>query len=996
MKKDLRNNIIIALPAAVLIMVQSLVLRGHMANIFNDPADKGSIYYACIGLSFLFGFVFWYFILLILYGNYAKNEKIRAFTREFLIGFAPLFILWILLYPGVFKGDEFYVLNCVSDYALSPAQGGLTSLFYIACLRFYPSMATISFMHIVFISCVYAYIFNCFKKSFSKKTCFALRFVLFILPVLDGAFFTLRCMPAGWCFLAALSGAYAVYKNGLDDKNRYKELLIIAAFSALSVAFRSELFYIAVLLPEFLILFVKGKEVNTDKKKRFYPGLLLLGAICVFYLVFSIPGKIANKNTNKYPISLVLNPISNILNQEVIKGENAYDDVMAINELIDVTAYRYHASVKNINQFWDIPDEVPEDKLDAFMKASYDLILNNFGEFLDYRMQTFAHTNSLFKDEINHPTAPEADTIYDLTYYGSDYTMRYYNSKPFFPSIRKGLINIIAARNYDNENLYTIAYGSVFYNVIPWLILCVILFVCTLISKKRAEAYIIFTLSLQVPLIFLTAPAMFFMYYYCFYLCAAFFGVAFTAEYSKEWLSRFDMSFADKIDHIIIDTDKETVKREGLSVNSKAKFFIALFVLGYAAFGVFYLIVRKMGYGYPWGSFLFRRNDIFTDFIDVNSGVVSGSPYIMDHISYPPFIVLIAYIFSRFGDYSGEDSFMIRSVASVRISLLVFFVLFAVLTFIVLYRILKEQTGKKVMFADLVIPLILLLSAPYIYTIDRGNYLLIAILAYAAFIYFHDKNDDLSAFFLGMSGAIKIYPMFMMLIYIRKKKIRQIFISLLSFFALSFVSLWFFRDGIVENSVAFLKTLFGWGSDGDNAVMATWNGVGLTCFLRYLYFVANDICLEVSEAYPVQLIWFVAGTVMTVATLIRTWKETEEWKVLFVFTSLMVVLTPNSFIYNLSFLIPVIALFIGNVSNEGKRYDIIYLVLMLLNMIPVSYYWNYPDHNVGISIPINCAVLMAAPLFYIFFDKTTKDGRISIPVISDRSNYKKGNKENEK
>ncbi len=529
MNEKARNNLISLVAATALYAVQSFLLSAQKRNIFNIPADNNAVYFLAACFSFLFGAAFWFVCIRAVF---CIKDKETSKVKEFAICFIPLFIILMLVFPGIFKGDEFYVLNAVKDYGLSPAQGGITSFFYIASLNFFPSLFTIPFMQIFIISLIYSYVFSGLKKipflSDKKYAILILRLVLFLLPIIDASLFTLRASLAGWCFLAAVMGTLSYYYD--EDGNVLCNIIKIAVFTALAIALRSELFYLIILLPEFFILFAKKRE----RKKKYKSALILLGLCVSFFLVFNIPNKIANGKSNKYPISLVLNPVSNILHQEEIRGEHAYDDIMAINELVDVKAYVTHASVRNISQFWDIPDELPPEQLNSFMSASYDLILNNLDSFFKYRWLTFAHTNGMYKDEINHPTAPEAETIYTLSYYGRDYGADYYFSKPFAPLLRSKVIDLLLARHYDNENTRTFWYYPVFYNCIPLIILGFILFIISLFKKDGLYSYMIFTVAVQLFLLFLTAPAMFFMYYFAFYLTGWFISLIYIFRLTSE------------------------------------------------------------------------------------------------------------------------------------------------------------------------------------------------------------------------------------------------------------------------------------------------------------------------------------------------------------------------------------------------------------------------------------------------------------------------------
>lgn len=509
-----QKRFLLVAAALLLYGIHSFLLRNQVRNIFSQNIVWGKTQYAAVILASLFGICVYLGILSGIRLLISKNKTFLGLLREFIIYFIPLFLLLLCTWPGIFKGDEFYVLQAVRELRLSPAQTGITSLFYIACLRFFPSMAAISFFQILIICCIYAYIFYQLKLLYPGRKLILCRLVCFLLPVVDAGLFTLRATLVGWIFLLILCICFFAWKK---QELTTRQLLLISVLCGLITAWRSEYVYLFFFIPP-AVKFVYRK---TGKQT-----LLCLLIIVLSFQGFNIPNKIALNGSNKYPVSLVINPLGNIFAQEEIRGETAYDDIMTINELIDVQALRLHPSVRNISQYWNIPDILPKEQLNAFMSASIRLIFNNFDRFLYYRWQTFMHTNGMVEDEINHPTAPTSETIYTLTYYGEDYKNNYYFMQPLFgENVRNAVIDFLSCRNYQENNIKTNVLYPIFYNCLPTLIITLLCMIICLFQRRFVPAGILFLTAAQVVLIFLTAPAMFFMYYFCFYL-AGYFGCA--------------------------------------------------------------------------------------------------------------------------------------------------------------------------------------------------------------------------------------------------------------------------------------------------------------------------------------------------------------------------------------------------------------------------------------------------------------------------------------
>ena len=515
--KSSKHKIIISALSAVFYLAYSFLLRHQVSNVFTTDISNQNIRLLSVFLSCIFGYCVFFLIFTALYLFIQKNNCFLSYLKQFLLYFIPLFILLILTWPGIFKGDDFYVLNAIRDYSLSPAQTGLTSLFYICCIRFFPSMGSIAFFQIIIISCIYAYIFKNLKEIYPGHRFFIARAVFFLLPVLDGCLFTLRATLVGFLFLLILASCLFIWKR---QTIHIRHMIILSVLTGLVIAWRSEFIYMLLFLPfYFFFLFYKKNSFRSCLKHAIFCFLIVL---CAF-LCFNLPNKIALNGSNKYPISLVINPLGNIFAQEEIRGEHAYDDIMTINELIDVQALRNHPSVRNISQYWNIPDILPKEQLNAFMKASFDLILNNFDHFLYYRWQTFKYTNGMVPDDINHPTAPTVETIYTLNYYGENYRDRYYYSNaPFGEPIRNKTIDILSCRHYETDHIKTNILYPIMYNCLPTFVIALLCMIICILAKKYAMAALLFLSGFQLVFIFLTAPAMFFMYYFCFYLTGYF------------------------------------------------------------------------------------------------------------------------------------------------------------------------------------------------------------------------------------------------------------------------------------------------------------------------------------------------------------------------------------------------------------------------------------------------------------------------------------------
>ncbi len=500
-----------------------LIVKNRDIVTFSMPDNPRLYVYGIIGLAVVFCFLFYFIFFTVLQKLLERDREFWSYFKYFLGYFAFMGVFWLLTWPGIFKGDEFYVIQSAKDFTLSGGQSGLTSIFYIVSLLFFPSMATITFVQLLIICTIFSVIMRDMSEIISGKRKYLLYLPFLLLPVIDGNLFTLRATMVSWVFLFVISKLYYLMKT---DTLTLRYGFILSALSGLLIAWRSEYIYMLLLLP-FTLWFLK----KIDLKRA-----LLLFLVClVSYSLFQVPNKIALNGSNKYPISLVLNPVANLFTEvETLKGPSVYDDVMEINKLVDAALLRQSASVRNISQYWNIPDVLPEAQLQSFMTASLRLIIYNPDKFMKYRWQTFAYTNGLYPDRVNHPCGT-VDSINKLIYYDMDYkTMFVFMNPPLGQNLREKTISLLACRTYGQDEIKTNALLPVFYNCIPVVVCMLALFLYACCKKDKLTALLVLMTSAQVVLIFLTAPAMFFMYYFCFYLSGYFLTVLAIADFKPK------------------------------------------------------------------------------------------------------------------------------------------------------------------------------------------------------------------------------------------------------------------------------------------------------------------------------------------------------------------------------------------------------------------------------------------------------------------------------
>lgn len=405
--------------------------------------------------------------------------------------------------------------------------------------------------------------------------------------------------------------------------------------------------------------------------------------------------------------------------------------------------------------------------------------------------------------------------------------------------------------------------------------------------------------------------------------------------------------------------------------NKKLITFLLIIVAGYIAYGIFSWIVRLSGGVYPDGSFLFLPGDRFMDFYNVNQMVSERLPYVGYYSTYPPLILAIAYIFSLLGDYTV---YTVKEIAAMPVGKLSYMLCFGIGTLILvvcIYKLIRKYAGKRCpVWLAVIASLLCTFTAPYIFMLDRGNYLIFALIFYTLFIYYYEDHEELSAVFLGLSAAVKIYPVYMIAVFVAEKKWKKVWITV-GTAAVSFViPMFLFRGGYIQNIKEILYSLFAFGEGYSSEVPNVYFGVGLSSLLRFPFVVWHD--LTVPSWFPVMKVFLVCGTLLTFWSLFHVWHEKSVWKRLLVFTALMVFLIPNSYMYNLLFFVPVILVFLLKEEQNHTWKNQVYLWILGLIMIPKAYYYILSAHVIGIQVLLDGLLLALLIIFYNVCDFDTK------------------------
>lgn len=405
--------------------------------------------------------------------------------------------------------------------------------------------------------------------------------------------------------------------------------------------------------------------------------------------------------------------------------------------------------------------------------------------------------------------------------------------------------------------------------------------------------------------------------------------------------------------------------------------FCGIILIGMGLFFVYSFVAKRYFFAeYPNGDFLFYRNDIFMDFFNVNYMSEGLNPYIGGKSSYPPFILLISYLLTLFVP-DGLPSLTMSMTMEGRLLYLFFFITITLAFMVVVWSFLRKRMIETNPIIRGMIVICCVFNAPFIWNLDRGNYLLLAVLAYFLFYYFYNKNDNLAVLFLSIAIAIKIYPIFSIVLFLFDKKYKKFFQCILITGFLSLFPLLFFKGGIIANIISFCQAVLGFGAGYELEYMNIYFSVGINSFLKLiqkLMFGEQEVGNLFSILYAVLVVLILITGIWLLV------KEKRMYVRSLILTVFIVFIPPISYEYNLMYLlVPGILLLVEENKNKST---FIYCILICLLLIPKSYIYLFgmPD-CISISVILNPLILIGILLYFVYEKKGEIKERFKIRRI---------------
>lgn len=459
--------------------------------------NENKVFYLGMKIVFLICmFCVWRAVYILLNGIMQKNAVvIHRLIYSLAYGMILAFFL-ILIWPGIWRTDEFGVLGNVIALQIYWWQHFLTSFFYIVSLMLLPIPTGVIIVQVLLACSGFGYLAQKLEEKLQMRWGGIFLLVPFCVPsVLMFHLYPMRITLYAILELVVLCFLY----DHIERKKHFseKEAVLLAIGTAVLANWRSESIYYAVLMPLFLGIALYKTMMN--RRQYFYYIAVTVVLTTGIYAIQS--HGIHKERNDAYEMTAYAQSLLPLVRTAYLDGDE--QGLQIVDKVIDVNAVLQAAEAgkEGIDSFWEgdmSSREYSSEQFLGFKKQYYTWVLRYWKVFLGERTYNFL---------TSYEQTQSTSDLYDESKIQFVYFLQTFPlTKPVFPAVRKKIIQIMEMRIW-----------CIF--EIPILVLAAS--ALHGVRKKKKAALLPVFILVRIPLIFLTAPDNFFMYYYPVFLAGS-------------------------------------------------------------------------------------------------------------------------------------------------------------------------------------------------------------------------------------------------------------------------------------------------------------------------------------------------------------------------------------------------------------------------------------------------------------------------------------------
>lgn len=456
------------------------------------------------GLFLIVLFVIWHQIF-----AFAKRIREKTVNKTWLKCTVAYLILLLITtlgsWPGFWEWDEYYILSATKILHIHIWQSLLSNVIYALSMMLIPFPTGVVIVQIIIVSIIVGYVlsfvFNEFKLGIIGKVILWIPFLL--LPVLYYAQAPIRLGLYSFLELLFITLLYKLCKYSSWTMN---ETILSVILVSVIATWRTEGIFYLVIAPVLIWIFLKGED-------RQYKTILVVAIAVLTLFQYFMQSHLYNKNTDdSYELTAYINPVEELVGYAATNNpdERDLELINSIGTVFDteVLIEDYKSGIGGIGAFWagNSIKQHTEDDLKTMKMAYVGLIKKYPGVFIRERLKMY-----WYSDMIICTTANLQNDERDMVAWFRD-------SCPLTgiinPQVRSFFVNLI-----ETNNSYKLR--KALWHPFATQAFLILLAIYCLIRKKPGYAGIIALVLIRVPLVIVTAPERYFMYYFPTYLIGA-------------------------------------------------------------------------------------------------------------------------------------------------------------------------------------------------------------------------------------------------------------------------------------------------------------------------------------------------------------------------------------------------------------------------------------------------------------------------------------------
>ena len=420
-----------------------------------------------------------------------------------------LLILFFASWPGYLMSDSVSALVYSTQYPMQLWLGFFKPFLYSVILQVVPHVAAITFLQLMFVAVVFAYISEVIVVVTKEKKYAAAFF--FFTATNPAIAFNLALLSRDTLFSVIILWLVAfVVRLAQENSAKTLSLAIAGILSGLAVALRGDGWFV-------LVPFLLAVLYILRNTRAFFVVCGTSTALVILFAFF-MPLLLGYQgNSFKYKVANTINPLGYVLQSKFHTdiGRN----LGPIGEVVNIEKIKNLQNPYEIPYWWSgeggDPNGASPEAKENYLGHVFRFLRENIGIYIAGRFEMLFATTGLnrnqfaiidmYRDGWPSYASPESVNI-DLS-----------EGRPF-PLLSDSLQNIFEKSVRFDPSLSS---GSViFWNFLPWLL--VLLFAVCVRSSIPGLRLAAFVVLARVPIVFLAAPASQFKYYLSIPLCGAF------------------------------------------------------------------------------------------------------------------------------------------------------------------------------------------------------------------------------------------------------------------------------------------------------------------------------------------------------------------------------------------------------------------------------------------------------------------------------------------